>query len=154
MDQLGWLWPHVSSDFALDESAQNVTGATMVSIDSLGCRFYFVHSLITPIWRRCRFTTSTFAPDVPDNEWLPEGGCRGWILLSKDYRIRYNRNEIDALRKARLRAFLAARAGNLRGQDLANLFVQALPKIIRYAHSIAPPFVYRITKSGNLSRAT
>jgi uncharacterized protein with PIN domain len=30
-----------------------------------------------------------FLPDANDEEWLPEVGKRGWIVLTKDDRIRY-----------------------------------------------------------------
>jgi len=37
------------------------------------------------------------ARDVPDEEWIAEGCRRGWILLTKDQRIRYRAEELAAL---------------------------------------------------------
>jgi uncharacterized protein with PIN domain len=38
------------------------------------------------------------AQSVEDEDWIAEGCRRGWILLTKDKRIRYRRAELEALR--------------------------------------------------------
>ena len=47
-----------------------------------------------------------FAPDAKDEDWLVEVGKRGWIVLTKDDRIRYRATERTALASARVRAFV------------------------------------------------
>jgi|GEM_PF-1353746 len=37
------------------------------------------------------------AEDVADEEWIAEGCRRGWVLLTKDQRIRYRAAELAAL---------------------------------------------------------
>jgi uncharacterized protein with PIN domain len=37
------------------------------------------------------------AHDIPDEVWIAEGCHRGWVLLTKDQRIRYRSEELTAL---------------------------------------------------------
>jgi hypothetical protein len=42
------------------------------------------------------------ASDVPDEEWISEGCSNGWVLLTKDKRIRYQAAELEVLRESHL----------------------------------------------------
>ncbi|MCI0650281.1 MAG: hypothetical protein L0Z55_00210, partial [Planctomycetes bacterium] len=67
-----------------------------------------------------------FEPGTTDEEWLAEAGRLRWIVLTKDQRIRYRENELHALRKAGVRAFVVI-GKNLTGEQIANALVAALP---------------------------
>jgi hypothetical protein len=67
-----------------------------------------------------------FARDEEDRIWLRKVGERGWVVLTKDQRLRYRPLEIAALRASNARVFVAA--GNLRGSEIASVFVKALPQ--------------------------
>jgi hypothetical protein len=69
-----------------------------------------------------------FRPDCPDDEWLPEVGRRGWVVLTKDARIRYRPSERSALERAGVVAMVLT-AGNLTGAEMAKLFVKSLGRI-------------------------
>jgi hypothetical protein len=56
-----------------------------------------------------------FAPDAKDAEWLLEVGKRGWIVLTKDDRIRYRVTERTAIESATVRAFVLTRFKICRG---------------------------------------
>jgi hypothetical protein len=58
-----------------------------------------------------------FKRDEDDRVWLSEVGQRGWVVLTKDQRLRYRPLEIAALRASGARVFILV-AGNLRGSDL------------------------------------
>lgn len=45
---------------------------------------------------------------VPDVEWLPTIGARGWVRLTKDKDIRRRPIEIQAILNCRVRAFVLA----------------------------------------------
>ncbi len=47
-----------------------------------------------------------FPDDAPDVEWLSEVGKRGWVVLTKDARIRTNALERAALLDANVAAFM------------------------------------------------
>lgn len=82
--------------------------------------------------------------------WLEAAGQRGWIVFTKDQRLRYRPLEIAALRSSGARVFILV-AGNLRGVEIASLFVAALPAIYRVLRANHGPFVARVAKTGKVS---
>ena len=52
-----------------------------------------------------------------------------------------------ALRASKARVFVLT-AGNLRGFEIAAVFVGALPGILKVLHTVAGPFVARVSQSG------
>ena len=47
-----------------------------------------------------------FPAGAKDNEWLPAVGEKGWVVLTKDQRIRYRGLELKALEEAQVKAFV------------------------------------------------
>ena len=90
-----------------------------------------------------------FDRDADDRVWLRDVGARGWVILTKDQRPRYRPLELAALRSSRARVFILV-AGNLRGSEIAAVFVKALPRICKILASRSGPFVTRITKAGEI----
>jgi hypothetical protein len=91
-----------------------------------------------------------FPQAATDVEWLHEVGRRGWIVLTRDTRIRYRSLERAALMQAGVRAFVLV-AGNLSGPEMATAFVTALPAIRRFVARYQPPFIARVTRRGTVS---
>jgi hypothetical protein len=92
-----------------------------------------------------------FPQTTPDVEWLAEVGRRGWVVLSKDERIRRNRIEREALEAARVRAFFLTQQ-DITGQEMAELFSNALSGMTRRAVSEPAPFIFTISRSGKFLR--
>lgn len=92
-----------------------------------------------------------FPQTTPDVEWLAEVGRRGWVVLSKDERIRRNRIEREALEAAHVRAFFLTQQ-DITGQEMANLFRDALPGMTNRTISQPAPFIFTISRSGKFSR--
>jgi predicted nuclease of predicted toxin-antitoxin system len=90
-----------------------------------------------------------FARDEEDRVWLRTVGERGWVVLTKDQRLRYNPLEIAALRASKARVFVLT-AGNLRGIEIAAVFLTALPQICEILHSLPGPFVARVSQLGHV----
>jgi predicted nuclease of predicted toxin-antitoxin system len=88
-----------------------------------------------------------FAPDAKDEDWLREVGRRRWVVLTKDKMLRYRETEIAALLAAKVRAFVLT-SGNLRADEMANVFVKALPGMQRLLRKVKGPFVARVTRGG------
>ena len=91
-----------------------------------------------------------FERDEDDRVWLRDVGARGWVILTKDQRPRYRPLELAALRSSRARVFILV-AGNLRGSEIAAVFVKALPRIYKILASRSGPFVARISKAGEVA---
>jgi predicted nuclease of predicted toxin-antitoxin system len=91
-----------------------------------------------------------FPPDAKDEHWLAEAGQRGWIVLTKDHRIRYRHVERLALMKAGVAAFILT-SGDLQGDEMAQIFVKALPRITGFLKKHPKPFIAKIAKDGSVS---
>ena len=90
-----------------------------------------------------------FARDEEDHVWLRTVGERAWVVFTKDQRLRYRPLEIAALRASNARVFVLT-AGNLRGVEIAAVFLAALPRICKVLHSRPGPFVARVSQSGHV----
>ena len=92
-----------------------------------------------------------FPRNAQDEEWLSEAAQRGWIILTKDKRIRYRSNERTALMQADGRAFVIVARGDMSAPIVAEILVRALPAIRRFVTRHPPPFIARVTRSSTVS---
>jgi predicted nuclease of predicted toxin-antitoxin system len=79
---------------------------------------------------------------VPDPTWLDRAGREGWIVFTKDTRIRYRMVELTALAGEGVRAFVLS-GGNLSGREQADRFVRNMNRI-RQACRRQGPFIYAV----------
>ena len=86
-----------------------------------------------------------FLQDARDEIWLPEVGKRGWVVLTKDDRIRYRPTERAAVISARVALFVLS-SGNLNGEDMAQAFVAALPRMSRVLAKHRPRLLLKSQK--------
>jgi hypothetical protein len=93
---------------------------------------------------------SHFDPGTEDTVWLPFVGTQGWILLTKDKKIRFNELERSAIQRYRVREFYFA-SGNYSGAEMAEMLGAALRDIARFCRRYDPPFIASISKSGKVS---
>jgi hypothetical protein len=98
-----------------------------------------------------RIHDDLFPQNARDESWLTEVGKRGWIVLTKDTRIRYHAIEVNALRAAAVRAFVLTAKGDLSGSEMAGIFVKALPAIKRLCSRQSPPFLARVNREGSVA---
>jgi uncharacterized protein with PIN domain len=92
-----------------------------------------------------------FAPDAKDEEWLTVAGQKQWIVITRDERIRYRTAAKQAIRRAKVRAFVITAQGDLRAEMLAENFLKALSKVRRTVNQQKPPFVAKISRSGEVT---
>lgn len=92
-----------------------------------------------------------FAQDAPDSEWLAAVGRNNWIVITRDERIRYRAAEKQAIRRAKVRAFVLVAQGDLRAEMLAQNFLKAIGKVRRIVEQQKPPVVAKISRSGDVS---
>lgn len=84
-----------------------------------------------------------FAPDnVPDREWLRFIGERGWIALSHNKNIRYERDELDDLMTYGVKAFFIIGKGP--HAALAAAVVRNIHRINRMIRKHSEPFAAKI----------
>jgi hypothetical protein len=88
------------------------------------------------------------ASDVPDEEWIAEGCAQGWVLLTKDQRIRSRAAELEALQEGHLFCLVS---GNLDIDGMTQAFLDALPTIERLAREEAVGF-WHVYRDGQVKR--
>jgi len=71
-----------------------------------------------------------FPQGTEDVVWLREAGANGWIVITRDDRIRYNQLEKQAVMAARLR-FFSITSSALTGEEAGSLILSALNKMSR-----------------------
>jgi len=87
----------------------------------------------------------------PDATWLATGGAHGWIVLMRDQRVRHRALEIQALKDARVGAFVLT-AGQATARDTAVVVIAKLAKILNISRNERKPFLYTLGITGALSR--
>jgi hypothetical protein len=92
-----------------------------------------------------------FPQGTKDEVWLTEVGNQGWVVFTKDTRIRYHKIETEALRRANVRAFVLSSKGDLSGQEMAGIFLKALPSIKAHCRKTSPPFIALVYKAGTVA---
>ncbi|MFY9662332.1 MAG: hypothetical protein WAJ97_17045 [Terriglobales bacterium] len=92
-----------------------------------------------------------FPPDAPDNLWLSEVSRRGWVVLTKDKRIRYRASELAAVSTTKARVFTLT-AGSIQAREMADIFILAMPKVQAFVARNSPPYIVTISRSGLLSK--
>jgi predicted nuclease of predicted toxin-antitoxin system len=88
-----------------------------------------------------------FPSDARDEDWLQVVGSRGWIVLTKDERIRYRPNERRALLRAGVRAFILT-GRNLTGEEMGEVFVASLRRMTKLVHQRRGAFIAAVTRAG------
>lgn len=91
-----------------------------------------------------------FPADAKDEEWLSKAGECGWIVLTKDDKIRYRPLERMALMGAGVAAFIFS-ARNIKGSETAALFIQCRTEVEKFLKKTKRPFIARITRAGEVS---
>lgn len=86
-----------------------------------------------------------------DEIWLRDCGRRGWIVLTRDQRIRRRILEREAIRQSGAAVF-ALTAGEATAAETAEVVVRLLVKFANMAVSEPKPFLVTFGLTGRLSR--
>ncbi len=90
-----------------------------------------------------------FAQDAADEDWLAAVGKDGWVVFTKDQRIRYHTRELGALISHGVRAFVLT-APEVTAEEMAAIFLGAHGKIEKFLSSNNGPFMVAVARSGTL----
>lgn len=90
-----------------------------------------------------------FRQDERDEIWLAAVAQRGWVVLTKDARIRRRPAERSALESSGAMVFILT-SKNLNGEQIAQAFVKALPRICRMVSCHSGPILRRVDRHGRI----
>ncbi len=88
-----------------------------------------------------------FHQNADDTQWLPIIGQRGWVLVTKDRRIRYRPAEIAAYRSNRIGGFVLS-GKNVNGWAIIQQLVRNWPRMKELVEKTRAPFLYRVPPRG------
>ena len=95
--------------------------------------------------------TRHFPKGTPDGRWLAFAGGKGWIVLTRDKRIRYRRLERLALQAANVRAFVFT-GGNVTLAETAAILARSVRHMEVVCVRDRGPFLYHIGLAGKPRR--
>ena len=93
---------------------------------------------------------SHFPQDCADDVWIPAVTEKGWLILTKDGRIRKRAGHLEALRAAGAAAFILTSA-DATGSENANAFLRALDRVRRLAAKYMRPLIATVSPSGQVT---
>lgn len=82
--------------------------------------------------------------------WLTAVKDNGWLILTRDQRIRYRINEHRALVDAKLMMFVLSQGG-LTAEETGRIVCRAYAEIARQALLHSPPALFSVTRSGDVN---
>jgi uncharacterized protein with PIN domain len=91
--------------------------------------------------------TDHFSPDAKDEDWLRTVGTNGWILITRDERIRWRPVESEALKKYRVAAFFLGGKNRTRCQLIQQL-VRNWDRFKEVTAKEHRPFAFRVRPNG------
>lgn len=95
--------------------------------------------------------TRHFPKGTDDRTWLSFAGAEGWVVLTRDKRIRYRRLERLALQAARVRAFVFT-GGNITIGETGTILARAYAEMRDICIREQGPFVFHIGRGGRPRR--
>lgn len=87
-----------------------------------------------------------FDQDAPDVEWIGDVSDRGWVVLTRDKRLRKNADEVALIRAARGRVFILGRA-DITADEAVERFRSHKRRIETIASEEPAPFVASVSKT-------
>lgn len=90
-----------------------------------------------------------FAKDCPDEQWIRAVGKWGWIILTKDKRVRRNSTERRALADAQAVVFMLS-SGNSTGAENAAAYAAALAEMTRLFRDGTRPIIAGVSMKGEV----
>ncbi|MBN8508461.1 MAG: hypothetical protein J0L57_07610 [Burkholderiales bacterium] len=92
-----------------------------------------------------------FPAACDDEVWLEGVAGKGWLVVTRDQRIRYKVNEQAAAVRAGLHLFVFTQGG-LKAAQTAQILVSAYPQMLRLAGKDPAPAFYSLHIDGSVSR--
>ena len=99
-----------------------------------------------------RWFEDAFEHDTKETAWLPEVGQRGWIVISRDKKIRTRPAERRALLEARAGCFILTQKQSLTRWDYLKLLAATLDEMISLFASTRRPFIFGVGRTGQFKR--
>ena len=93
-----------------------------------------------------------FPLDTKDPVWLQEAGKQGWLVITRDKRIRTRPGERRAIAEHGVGCFILAYRQDLKKREIAQILLSTLEDMEEIFASTRRPFIYTIDKQGEFKQ--
>jgi len=93
-----------------------------------------------------------FSHDVKDRVWLAQAGAEGWLVISRDKKIRIRPGELRAIRVNHVGAFILTQKENFTRWQYLKQITSALDEMERLFGSTDRPFIFGLSGIGRLTQ--
>lgn len=94
----------------------------------------------------------TFRHDAADAEWLAEAGAHGWIVVTRDRRIRSRPAEIDALVSHGVGTFILRQRRPMSASDVLDVVSANLDGMERLDRETPRPYLFSVSRTAGIRR--
>lgn len=91
-------------------------------------------------------------PDTPDTQIIADAAQNGWVVVTRDKKIRRRPAELEAIRMARAKCVVFAQRAALNSWGLLHRVVCSWEDIERVVDDSDGPFILNVYKNGRLRR--
>jgi len=99
-----------------------------------------------------RWLEDEFPHNAKETEWLPEVGARGWLVISRDKKIRSRPGERRSLLDAGVGCFILMQKQALTRWEYLKLVARTLDEMERLFSETPRPFIYGVGRNGDIRR--
>jgi hypothetical protein len=85
---------------------------------------------------------------IKDREWIPEVGARGWLVITKDKKIRTRPEERRAIKENNVGCFILNYSQPLNRWEILKLVTSTLDEMEEKFANTPRPFLYLIDRNG------
>ncbi len=85
---------------------------------------------------------------IKDREWIPDVGARGWLVVSKDKKIRTRQEERRAVKENNVGCFILNYKQPLNRWEILKLVASSLDEMEQKFANTPRPFMYLIDRNG------
>ena len=89
---------------------------------------------------------------TPDEEWLEVAGRNGWLVISRDKRIRTRPGERTAIQLHSVGCFILNQRRGLTRWEYLKILAHTLDEIVECFAATPRPFIYIVYSSGEMRR--
>lgn len=93
-----------------------------------------------------------FPQNTPDPVWLARAGQQGWVVVTRDKKIRTRTGEVRTLITYGVGCFILTTNRPLTRWEHLKLFVLTLDRMKVLAETVGKPFIFTVTCDGNFRR--
>jgi hypothetical protein len=85
---------------------------------------------------------------IKDREWIPEVGARGWLVITKDKKIRTRPEERRAIKENNVGCFILNYSQPLNRWEILKLVTSTIDEMEEKFANTPRPFLYLIDRNG------